>query len=406
MTKIPEVYFGSNISGVTSMFANMSQKLEKILDLLDFSTLEKKDKVAVKMHLGFNDGYQTVPVFFVRRIVEAIKKQGAFPYITDNPTSVYNAANRGYTQETCGCPLIPIAGVKDGYATEKEIDIEGIKSVHAGGALLDADAIVNLTHAKGHGNCGYGGAFKNIALGGYSAPTRWNTIHGVVQRDSYFDESKMTKEHLEKLRNACPRNAPIWNDKTKKASLQFYECDQCHGKTQLCVDADEGKTGWSINPANFDSFQELMAAAAEIILGSFDASKIFNLNFLLDITPFCDCYGMSMPAVIDDIGIVASRDIVAVDTATLDLIKKQGLNESILKKIPEKYMRVNPDLNTDLHPWQLLHGPLKDPYKVAQFGEARGMGSSKYKLIEVLSAEDTAKMEPPKIVYEGGPSFY
>ena len=118
MTKIPEVYFGSNIAGVDSMFANMSQKLEKIIEHLSFSTIEKKDKVAVKMHLGFNDGYQTVPVFFVRRIVEAIKKVGGVPFVTDNPTAVYNAAYRGYTQETCGCPIIPIAGVKDGYATE------------------------------------------------------------------------------------------------------------------------------------------------------------------------------------------------------------------------------------------------------------------------------------------------
>ncbi|MHA1287439.1 MAG: hypothetical protein ACTSPB_08550, partial [Candidatus Thorarchaeota archaeon] len=88
------------------------------------------------------------------------------------------------------------------------------------------------------------------------------------------------------------------------------------------------------------------------------------------------------------------------------LIKEQGVNESVLTKIPEKYIRPNPDLSADLHPWQLLHGPLKDPYKVAQFGETRGMGSSKYKLVEVLSAEETATMEPPKHQYEGGLSFY
>ncbi|MBN2228406.1 MAG: DUF362 domain-containing protein [Candidatus Thorarchaeota archaeon] len=406
MTSEPEVYFGSTISGVTSRFANMSEKLDKILELLDLSTIKKRDKVAVKMHLGFNDGYQTVPVFFVRRVVEAVKKQGAFPFVCDNPTAVYNAAERGYTQETCGCPIIPVAGVHDGYVQKKKVDIEGVKSLYAAGALLDADVLVNLTHSKGHGSCGYGGAFKNIALGGYSGPTRWQTIHGVVQRDKYFDETKMTKDHLEKLRTACPRKAPAWNDSTGKASLEFYECDQCHGGKQLCIEADGGVTGWTIQEGNFDSFQELMAAAAKIILDSFDESKIFHLNFLLDITPFCDCMGMAMPAVIDDIGIVGSRDIVAVDTASLDLISKQGLNESVLKKIPERYMRVNPNLRAKLHPFQLIHGPYKDPYKVTQFGEVRGMGSSKYRLIEVLSARDTADIEPPKHQYESGPSFF
>ncbi|TFG27182.1 DUF362 domain-containing protein, partial [Candidatus Thorarchaeota archaeon] len=405
MTSTPEVYFGSTISGVPSRFANMSEKMDKILERLDLSTIKKRDKVAIKMHLGFNDGYQTVPVFFVRRIVDAIKKQGAFPFVTDNPTAVYNAAYRGYTQETCGCPIIPVAGIKDGYVRKKKVDVEGVTSLYAAGALLDADVLVNLTHSKGHGSCGYGGAFKNIALGGYSGPTRWETIHGIVHRDEYFNEAKMTKEHLEKLRTACPRNAPTWNDKTGKASLLFYECDQCHGGKPLCVEADGGITGWSIRSENFDAFQELMAAAAKIILDSFEDSKIFHLNFLLDITPFCDCMGMAMPAVIDDIGIVASRDIVAVDTASLDLIAKQGVNKSILKKIPEKYMRVNPNLNSKLHPFQLIHGPMKDPYKVAKFGEVRGMGSSEYKLIEILSAKETSVIEPPKHQYETGPSF-
>ena len=406
MADIPEVFYGSVFAGKAERFANMSEKLNKILEHLDLSTVEKKDKVAIKMHLGFNDGYQTVPVFFVRRVVEAIKKQGAFPFVTDNPTAVYQAAARGYTSETCGCPLIPIAGVKDKYTKTFKMDIEGIESLEAAGALLDADVLINFTHAKGHGNCGYGGALKNIALGGFGAHSRWNTIHGVVQRDEYFDKSKMTKEHFDKIKAACPRDAPQWNEKKKEGSLMFYACDQCHGGPQPCVEADGGVTGWSINQENFDSFQELMAAAAKVVLDSFDKNKVFHLNFMLDITPFCDCMGMAMPATIDDIGILGTRDIVAADMASLDLIKETGVNASMLAKIPEKYMRVNPDLSTDLHPFQLIHGPLKNPYRVAEYAAGMGMGSSKYKLIEVLSAEETAEMDGSGHQYEGGPTFF
>ncbi len=106
---IPIVYFGSVKQGNRGKFASFAAKVDEVVKKLDFSTIEKKDKVAIKMHLGYQDGYQTIPVFFVRRIVDAVKKTGAFPFVTDNPTSVYNAVNRGYTQETCGCPLIPIA---------------------------------------------------------------------------------------------------------------------------------------------------------------------------------------------------------------------------------------------------------------------------------------------------------
>ena len=43
---------------------------------------------------------------------------------------------------------------------------------------------------------------------------------------------------------------------------------------------------------------------------------------------------------------------------------------------------------------------------VAEYGAARGMGSMKYELVELLSAEETSEGEPPKIEYEGGATFY
>ena len=405
MSDKSKVYFSSIYAGQTKMFANLAQKLEKLIKNLDFTTIEKKDKVAVKMHLGFNDDYQTVPVFFVRRIVEAVKKVGGHPFVTDNPTAVYNAVNRGYTAETCGCPIIPIAGVKDGYSQTKEIGYKSVDTLEAAGVLLDADVLINLTHAKGHGACSYGGAIKNIAVGGYIGPSRWRKIHGVEQYDPYFDQEKMTEEHLLKIKEACPRNAPAW--KFKKAMLTYYDCDQCHGaKKKPCVEADGGFTGWSINEGNFYAFQELMANTAKPILDSFDENKIFNFNFLMNITPFCDCMGMGMPQVIDDIGIVASRDIVAVEMATLDLMKKAGLNRRMLSNIPEAYLRANPDGPDDLHPLQKIHGPFKNPYKVVEFAAGLGLGSLEYELIEILPPEEVATMEPPKHTYEGGATFF
>ena len=395
-----KVYFGSVIPGRASRFANMSQKLEKIIENLDLSTIEKKDKVAIKMHLGFNDGYQTVPIFFVRRIVSAVKKAGGYPYITDNPTAVYNAVDRGYTQETCGCPLIPVAGVKDGYTKKQKVDFLEVKELEAGGALLDADALINLTHSKGHGLCSYGGAIKNIALGGFKGPHRWYVIHDVVHQIEYYDKSKMTKEHIEKLQKVCHHGSPNWNERKKTGELMYYSCDQCHLGEQPCVEADDDLTGWQIKEENFDAFQEMMAVSSKIIYDNYDKDKVFNFNFALDITPFCDCMGMAMPNVIDDIGILGSKDLVAVDVATLDLMKEVGLNMSMLKKIPDTYVRPNPNPSPDLHPLQVLFGPYKDPYKTMRYAEERGLGSTKYELIEVLSAEETSKMEPPKHVYE------
>jgi uncharacterized Fe-S center protein len=148
----------------------------------------------------------------------------------------------------------------------------------------------------------------------------------------------------------------------------------------------------------------MMAIAASEVLKTFKPEKVFYLTFLLQITTFCDCLGMGQPPVVNDIGLLGSKDIVAIETATLDLIKKEGLIE---KAIPPflKHVNLNPD--EDLHPFTRLHGPYKDPYEAVRYIEKLGKGTSQYELVEILSPEETAKMKPPEKTFEEGePTFF
>lgn len=396
-----KVYYGSIQQGRDHPFAALGTKFNKLLEHLDFSTIEKHDKVAIKMHLGFADGYQTVPVFFVRRVVKAVKEAGGWPFITDNPTAVYNAVDRGYTQETCGCPLIPVAGVKDGYTKTRKINFKKVKELEMGGVIHDADVLIDLTHAKGHANCGYGGAIKNIALGGYSGPTRWNRIHGVENVGRWYDPKKCSPEHAQTLIEACPYNALSYDKDKDELNIMRFRCH--FGNCTECIKADKDIGCLNLQPEQFDAFQEMMAIAAKQVLETFDENKRFYINVALDITPHCDCLGMIQPAIVPNIGILASRDIVAVEQATLDLIAVKGLLES---EIPPYFKHVNLDPKADLHPFQRLWGPYKDPYRVTGHAEQMGMGSRKYKLVEVLAAKKTLKMDPPKQEFERMPSFY
>ena len=321
-----KVYFGSVQQGKLLPIASFAAKVEKITDILIEQTpIAKKDKVAIKMHLGFNVGYQTVPVFFVRRIVDAVKKTGAYPFITDNPTAVYNAVNRGYTQETCGAPLIPIAGVKDGYTTPVEINFKGIDKLDMGGVLKDADVLIDLTHAKGHGACGYGVAIKNLALGGYSGSTRWMKIHAVAQHDRYWDKEKGSAEHAKKLVEACPYGALRYDEKYNNLIRNYHDCHQC--LTCLELDLDIGAV--KLPRESYSAFQEMMAISTNKVLETFKPEKVFYLNFALQITTFCDCLGIIQPPIINDIGVLGSKDIIGVEFATLDLIKKEGIIEKL-----------------------------------------------------------------------------
>ena len=396
----PKVYFGSVQHGKASRFASLAAKFDKIVELLlEQTPIEKKDKVAIKMHLGFNDGYQTIPVFFVRRLVEAVKKKGGYPLITDNPTAVYNAVSRGYTQETCGCPIIPVAGVKDGYVTSVEVNYRGIDKIDLGGVLKDADVLIDLSHAKGHGSCGYGGAIKNLALGAYSGPSRWRKIHGAAHADEYWNKEKGSPELAKRLVEACPYGALNYDDEKDEFRRNYHDCRQC----MTCLETDHGTGAVKLPRESYTAFSEMMSIATQKVLDTFEPNKVMYLNFLMQITIYCDCMGVGMTSIVNDIGVVGSKDIVAVETATLDLIKEEGLIE---KNIPPYFKHVNLNPDEDLHPFTRVHGPYKDPYETVQFAEKMGMGSSKYELIEILSAEETIKMEPPKREFEGEPTFF
>ena len=70
-----KVYFGVVQHVKIALFASFAAKVKKIAEILINQTeIKDKDKIAIKMHLGYYDGYQTIPVFFVRRIVEALRK--------------------------------------------------------------------------------------------------------------------------------------------------------------------------------------------------------------------------------------------------------------------------------------------------------------------------------------------
>ena len=394
-----KVYFGSVQHGKMALFASFAAKVDKITEiLLEQTPIEKKDKIAIKMHLGFLDGYQTIPVFFVRRIIEAVKKTGGYPFITDTSTAVYNAVKRGYTQETCGCPIIPVAGVKEGYTTPVEINFRGFDTLDLGGVLKDADVLIDLSHAKGHGACGYGGAIKNLALGAYSAPSRWFKIHAVSHVDKYWDPEKGSPEHARKLVEGCPYGALRYDEKIDKLFRNYHDCHQCF----TCLELDQGVGAVKLPRESYTAFQEMIAISCNKVLETFNPKKVFYLNFLTQITAFCDCLGTGQPPIVNDIGVLGSKDIIAIETATLDLINKEGL---IKESIPPFLKHVNLDSSENIHPFTRLQGPYKDPYEAIRFGEKMKMGTSQYELIELLTPEETSTMKTPKRDFEQEPTF-
>jgi hypothetical protein len=102
-------------------------------------------------------------------------------------------------------------------------------------------------------------------------------------------------------------------------------------------------------------------------------------------TPVCDCFGFTGMPILPDAGVLGSDDIVAIDQAALDVIARSSL---IVEHVPASLRKW---VYEEGHPFQRLHGPLKDPYKVVEYGEALGLGSRKYELVDVLPVDLNAE---------------
>jgi uncharacterized Fe-S center protein len=102
-----------------------------------------------------------------------------------------------------------------------------------------------------------------------------------------------------------------------------------------------------------------MAEYAKRVLDHFPGKAAF-VSFLIQVTKDCDCMAKNQKPIVEDAGILASVDPVAIDQAAADLVVERGGGADPL--------RAGYDLD-----WsgQLAHG------------EKIGLGTRKYRLFEI-----------------------
>ncbi|NOZ30237.1 MAG: DUF362 domain-containing protein [Chloroflexi bacterium] len=351
-------------------------KLDRIIDALHLRDRVKGETVAIKMHLGGNVGYSTIHPVFVRRVVQAVKDGGGKPFVTDHSGSAMTAWQRGYTEETLGCPIYPVAGPDEKYSYTYERPYKNVKEWHMAGMIRDATFLIDLAHVKGHPSCGYGGVFKNLALGCMTRQTRGD-MHDTVHYDKYwFKEKCPDAATRQKIIESCPFGALVEDkEDPEEIHIHFDNCNQCGRCLRV---APPGSL--KIDPVNFASFQEANAIAVDLVLSTFEPGKAVFINIATHMTPVCDCFGFTGLPILPDVGVFGSDDIVAVEQATLDVIGRHRLIEENVPLSMEVHTREG-------HPFQWLHGPYKNPYLVVEYGEKLGLGTREYELIDIMPLE-------------------
>jgi uncharacterized Fe-S center protein len=353
-----KVYFSDMAYSAYEADQTLPRKMQRQLEVSGLADKVKDKSIAIKIHVGSEIGYSTIPPVFMRILADFVKAHGGKCFFTDHYVASRHPEHRGYTQESLGAPVLEAAGHLGKYLYTKEVDWKGFKHVDIAGLIHDADFLIDFSHVKGHGCCAYGGAVKNIAMGCVSDRTR-REQHG-LEGGLKWDADKCV--HCNACVEACNHKANSF-DKDGKYSVNFHNCTLCQHCKKVCP-AD----AITLTDASYLDFQKGLALCTKTVLDTFEPGNVFYINLLISITAMCDCWGMTTPSLVPDIGVMSSWDIAAIDTASLDQIKLERLNP---EAVPQGVV-----LGERGHLFERLHG--KDPYAQIAFLEEQGLGSGKY----------------------------
>ena len=320
----------------------------------------KGARVGIKMHFGGGIGYTTIHPVFIRILVEALKEAGAksIKVMDGDPA---DGVARGYTREVLGCDVVSTFGATRKYLHREAIGFKTLDEALYGGEAVDCDFFVDLSHVKAHGACGFGGALKNIAMGVVPGPTRGklHRLEGGIE----FDREQCM--FCGRCAEECPHGAIKFDAAAQKHEIFFHDCTYC----QHCIMVCPNET-LSLKDRTFEDFSHGMALVTARFLQRFKPEQLLFINVLLNITIYCDCWGLSTAALVPDIGILASGDIAAIETASLDLIKADRLLPNGLP--------AGRTLGKGGHLFEQIHG--KDPYFMIRELQRLYGGTMEYKL--------------------------
>jgi uncharacterized Fe-S center protein len=317
---------------------SIGAKWPRLLDALDLAASVAGQRTAIKMHLGGGAGFTTIHPFFVRQLVEKVK----------------------------GCAIVSNTGTADRYVRSTPIEppVRHLDRVEIAGEIADAEALIDLAHLKAHGACGFGGASKNLAMGAVDEATR-GRLHS-LEGGLSWDRAKC--DQCRSCAENCPTGALTMSD-AGEWSVFYHHCRFCQHCVLICPQQGIRMTGGA-----YEDFQRGLALTTAATLATFKPGRTLFINFLTDITIFCDCWGMTTPRLVPDVGILAGRDIVAIEKASLDLVREDDL---IPGTLPDHI-----ELVEGRHLFERIHG--KDPYLTVSCLAELGQGAQDYALREVM----------------------
>ena len=259
--------------------------------------------IAIKLHTGEQHGPNIIPRLWVENLIKT-----DLPDATIVETNTYYEGDRYTTEqhrktlEVNGWTFCPVDIMdEEGTVNLPVKDGKWFTYMAMGKNILNYDSLFVLTHFKGHTKGGFGGSAKNIGIGCADGRIGKAMIHTTPSSDDMWDISD-------------------------------------------------------------EEFMERMMESAKAVVDHFGENITF-VNVMRNMSVSCDCEGTAAePVVTPNVGILASTDICAIDTACVDLI--YAMKEEDRKALVERM--------------ESRHGLRQLTYM-----HELGMGNNRYKLIDI-----------------------
>ncbi|MFA6807265.1 MAG: DUF362 domain-containing protein [Bacteroidales bacterium] len=323
---------------------------ENVLKLYKAIGMEMKGKIGVKIHFGEEGNKNFLNPELTKPLMQYTKA-------TWVETNVLYVSKRRFTDSHInlakehGFTFAPIDILdKDAeieYQT-KGMGLKHYKKIKAGSHFENYDGYIIYSHFKGHGSAGFGGAIKNVAMG-FASPGGKMAQHA-SDVPVISDASKCIQ--CSNCINNCPAHALSYVE-----NVITIDKDKCIGCAKCIAECPKK----IIKPENTNLESNVFLERLVEYAYVFTKKKpMVYINVLANISSSCDCSARAPLPFTQDIGMLGSVDIVAIEKASHDLVAKgHKCDDAFLKESGVSGMgQIN-------------------------YAEKLGMGTIKYKLVEI-----------------------
>jgi len=265
-----EPQYTNFIDGIPVVFFTSEITPESLITIYRALGVEPTGNIAIKVHTGEPPNSNYLRPVLIGDLIRLI--DGTI--VETNAVAGLRASNAMHMQVAKDHGFLDLAPF-DLLDADGEVSLpinvgEVLTEVYLGANFFDYDYYVVLSHFKGHGSAGYGGAIKNLAIGLASAPGKSLIHSGGVRRRGYTGDQ--------------------------------------------------------------DMFLKGMAEASYSIIEYLDGNLLY-INVMNRLSVDCDCIGNPTEPDMHDIGILASLDPVALDQACIDLVYAAPDGASLVRRI-------------------------------------------------------------------------